>query len=67
MPSHWNPRPLRSLRGTRARQTANKSCKIVHRENRFTALSVGLVVHGGGKLERLEENVWAVPVDRLLV
>lgn len=27
----------------------------------------GLVVHGGPKLERLEENIWAVPVDRLLV
>jgi uncharacterized protein len=27
----------------------------------------GLVVHGGAKIERLEENIWAVPVDRLLV
>jgi len=25
------------------------------------------VVHGGPKLERLEESIWAVPVDRLLV
>jgi uncharacterized protein len=27
----------------------------------------GLVIHGGAKIERLEENIWAVPVDRLLV
>jgi uncharacterized protein len=27
----------------------------------------GLIVHGGTKLERLEPNLWAVPVERLLV
>ncbi|HXO40030.1 MAG TPA: hypothetical protein VN999_01175 [Thermoanaerobaculia bacterium] len=27
----------------------------------------GLVIHGGSKIERLEENIWAVPVERLLV
>jgi hypothetical protein len=27
----------------------------------------GLVVYAGNTLQRLEENVWAVPVDRLLV
>jgi len=27
----------------------------------------GLVVHGGATIARLEGNIWAVPVERLLV
>jgi uncharacterized protein len=27
----------------------------------------GLVIHSGSRIERLEEKIWAVPVDRLLV
>jgi predicted AAA+ superfamily ATPase len=32
-----------------------------------TAWRGGLVIHSGARLDRLEDNIWAVPVDRLLV